>query len=201
MELLFGPLPGGVFVIGDAGDAVIVPHLFEKAGAVAFAVEDQYETTKTGIGLKFFVAGLGWHFLEQTRNDIFFQSLDQSRINRFIDEEKGLAGAVVDPVVGAPAQAQPLPGNVAAGQLVFVSVIDPHMAVDVERAHPFRIVFHPLAAQLGGPFLSSILPGQIVDLRPQAAHFGHPVQPHKFAQFPGGRGHAVARQSGCGTSP
>ena len=86
------PLVGGVFVIGDAGDAVLLPHVFEKSGAVAFAVEDEGEAAEPGVSLELLRGGLAGHVAQQARHDVLAQGGDEAGVHDLVDDEEGLAG-------------------------------------------------------------------------------------------------------------
>ena len=51
-ELGFRPILFGIFVVGDAGDAMLLPHLSEERRTVPFAIEDDHEAAEIRIGLR-----------------------------------------------------------------------------------------------------------------------------------------------------
>ena len=69
-ELGGRPIVLGILVVGDAGDAVGLPHLLEELRAVPFAVEHDDEACTIAVGLEFGRGRLAGDILEQTRHDV-----------------------------------------------------------------------------------------------------------------------------------
>ena len=185
LELVLGPGRAGVFVVAQAGHPLGL-HPSHQVRAVALAVEHQRETVPEGVVGQRLRIRLAGHVLQQARQDVLFENLDQARVGRHVDGEERLAVHRVDPVVHRRPQAQLLPRHVMAGELGLVAVVDPHMAVDVEDAGLFRGRRHPLAAQFGAPFHRLAALGEQADLLPQGAHLRRPVQPEQLAPLAGG---------------
>ncbi|MGA2703541.1 MAG: VOC family protein [Isosphaeraceae bacterium] len=57
-------------VVGDAGDAVGLPHLLEELRAVPFAVEQDHEACTIAVGLELGLSRLAGDILEQTRHNV-----------------------------------------------------------------------------------------------------------------------------------
>ena len=66
-----------------------------------------------------------------------------------------------------------------------LAVIEPHVAVDVQRPGSLGVRFEPLLRKQSGPFLSSVVRAQLRQLVAQATNFGHAVQPHQLPQLAG----------------
>src|ERR1700683_2906082 len=89
-KLLLRPIRPRVFVIAEAGDAPLL-HLGEKARAVAFTIKHHGKAMKLMIVVELFGTGLVRHILFKTRNDIVFEDLQHSRIDRLAHHKKRLA--------------------------------------------------------------------------------------------------------------
>ena len=87
------------------------------------------------------------------------------------EKEEGLPIHGIDPVVGARAQAQPLPGHIVTRQLGLIAVIHAHMAIDVEGA-----------GLLGGGLAAAFL----YALRASASAFGRLGWPRPLAMAAAG---------------
>jgi hypothetical protein len=96
-------------------------------------------------------------------HDLFFKGADEAGIDGLVDFEKWQAIKAVDPVVGGGAEAKSLAGDVMAGQLGEVAVIDAGVAVDVEGGGGGGIDDHPVFAKFGGPCFSVALGGEDFD--------------------------------------
>src|SRR5580698_3579702 len=108
-KLLLWPILPREFVIAQAGDTPLL-HLGEKVRAVAFTIEHDGKAMKVRIGVELFGAGLVRHILLETRNDVVFEDLQHSRIDRLADHKERLAIHSVDPVIRRRTQAQALTG-------------------------------------------------------------------------------------------
>jgi len=172
-------------VVGDAGNAVVLPHLAEKRRTVAFAIEDDHEAAEIRVGLQLFVGRLTGNVFQQTRHDVAAQGLQHPVVNRTFDREERLAEGVIDPVVGRATQAQTLPRDVTLGQFRQPAVIEPHVAIDIQRAGQFRVLFHPLLGQRACPALRSFVLAELGYFIPQATHFRNAIQAHQLAELSG----------------
>ena len=63
-------------------------------------------------------------------------------------------------------------------------MIEPHVAVDVQRAGPLPGRLEPVARQPAGPLFGGVVLAQPRQLLAEATHFRHAVQPQQLAQFP-----------------
>src|SRR5881409_41558 len=72
----FRPGRFGKFVVGDAGDPMLLPHLPEESRTVAFAIENDHEAAEIGVGLELFGRGLTGNILDQTRHHVVTYSLE-----------------------------------------------------------------------------------------------------------------------------
>jgi len=102
-------------VVGDAGNAVVLPHLAKESRTVAFAIEDDHEAAEIRVGLELFVGRLTGNVFQQTRHDVALQGFPHSVVNRTLNREKRLTESIIDPVVGRATQAQTFPRHVTLG--------------------------------------------------------------------------------------
>jgi len=69
-ELGGWPIVLGILVVGDAGDAVGLPHLLEELRAVPFPVEQDHEACAIAVGLELLHCRLAGNILQETRHDV-----------------------------------------------------------------------------------------------------------------------------------
>ena len=169
-------------MISQAGDAPRL-HFGEKGGAVTFPVKHHGKAVKQRIGVKLIGARLVRHILFKTGNDVAFEDLQQSGIDRLTHHEKRLAVHRIDPIVGGGAQAQALARHIMLRQLLGGAVVDANVAVDIEDGGLVRSLIHPFLAQFSAPRHGLVLVGQMLELDAQGAHFRRPVEAEQFAPF------------------
>ena len=170
-------------MIGDAGDAVRLPHLAEERRAVGFPIEDQRETAPVRIGPELLLRGLAGNLPQQARDDVAAQRLQQTGVDGLLDHEERQPQCIVNPVVGDPPQAQALAGHVTSGGCRLRTVVDAHVAVHVEGANRLRCRLHPLSAQLCRPAGGGLAGRQVGQFASQAAHLRYAVQPQQPAEL------------------
>ena len=104
------------------------------------------------------------------------QHLDQAGVGLGGDDEQGIAGTIVDPVIRSGWQGDAHAGHMGLGQGV-LPVINPHVAVGVEETQSRSAQGDPLLgqglAELGGASGGR----QASQFAPQRFDFGRPVQP------------------------
>ena len=110
-ELLAGPIRSGMFVIGQRANAPVL-ELLEGVWTVAFTVKHHDEFVQSGVRGQLFGRRLVGHFLFQPGNNFLLEHLDQSRIHRLMNYEKGLSIHRIDPVVHCRSLIQFLPRHV-----------------------------------------------------------------------------------------
>jgi hypothetical protein len=98
-ELLHGPILAGVFVVGEAGDALLL-HPGEEGRAIPFPIEDHGEAMEQRIGSQFLRALLSRHVPFEARDDLLLQDLQEPGIDGLTHHEEGLAIHRVHPIVG-----------------------------------------------------------------------------------------------------
>src|SRR5262249_15565078 len=91
LELGVRPIVLGIFVIGDASNAVRLPHLLEELRAVSFAVEQNHETSAIAISLKLGYGWLAGDLVEKTRHDFALECFEKSVVDRPLNGEERLA--------------------------------------------------------------------------------------------------------------
>jgi hypothetical protein len=100
-------------MISKAGNAMLASHFVKKRRTVAFSVKDQDKVVQVRVLVQLLLGGLIWNLLKQPRNNIAPQSVQQSRIDLFLDNKKGATNRIIDPVVGYTPQTQPLTGYIS----------------------------------------------------------------------------------------
>lgn len=70
------------------------------------------------------------------------------------------------------------------GQGGLRSVVDPHVAIDVQDRRLLGGRRHPLGAERSAPLEGLLLLGQVLELGAQGAHLGNAVEPQKLSPFP-----------------
>jgi hypothetical protein len=76
-----------------------------------------------------------------------------------------------------------LAGHAAPGQFGLLAVIEPHVAVDVQRAGQLGVGREPLLGKQSGPFLRQVSLAELSRLVAQAADLGHAIQSQEFSQL------------------
>ena len=92
-EFVLRPVFAGVFMIGLAGDAFL-PHAFEEAGAVGFAVKNEPVALAQWVGFEFLCGGLTGQEGFEFGHDLFFDDADEAGIDGLVDFEIGQAARV-----------------------------------------------------------------------------------------------------------
>jgi hypothetical protein len=128
----------------------------------------------------------GGHALSEPRHDLLLDDRDQPRVDRLVDDEKGLAVHGIDPIVGGGPQTQALAGHAMAWQRGLAALVDAHMPVDVEHPALLGGGGHPALAQRRAPLRGLLRLGQQPDLGAQGAYLRDAVQPRKLAPLPRG---------------
>ena len=100
-----------------------------------------------------------------------------------VNDRCTLAQRIVHPVVRGAAQAQPLPGHVAARQRRGVPVVHAHVAVHVEIPRLLGVLRHPGPGEFLHPRIGIAGAGHRGDLRPQRPHLRHAVEPDHLSEF------------------
>src|SRR5262249_34355579 len=183
LELGVRPIVLGIFVIGDASNAVRLPHLLEELRAVPFAVEENHETSAIAIS---FELGYGWlsgDLVEKTRHDVALECFEKPVVDRPLNGEERLAQGVIDPIVRGPPQAQSLTGDIALGQRGQAAVVEANMPIDIQGTGQLRCGLQPIPRQEPGPFFWTVVDAQGSQLVPQTANFGNTVQPQQLAEL------------------
>ena len=149
------------------------PQAAEELRGVRGPIKDQGEAGQSGIGLELFRRGLAGYFLQEPGHDRVFQHLDQAWIGGLGDDEERLSIHRIDPIVGRAPQTKLLTGDVAPGQIGEASVVNPHMAVDVEGSDRLRFRCHPFLSQLAAPLVDLLgVGGEQRQLAAQGLNFG-----------------------------
>ncbi len=97
-----------------------------------------------------------------------------------MDDKERLSIHGIDPVVTGGAKTEFLARNIMAWQLGLITIVDTHMAIDIERACLLGSHFHPLPAQLGAPLLRAVIRREQTNLIAECAHLRHPIQSQQF---------------------
>ncbi len=108
------------------------------------------------------------------------------KYRRTVDIEERFPLPVIHPVVRHPAQAEPVAGDIAAGQFSFFTVVDADMSVDVKRSGHVGVRLHPGFGQRVSPcgYRRRIRRYRAKPL-PQAAHLRNTVKSEQFAELAG----------------
>jgi hypothetical protein len=91
-------------VIGQTSNASLL-HLREEIGTVSLSIKHHRKAVQKTIGVELLGAWLVGYVLLETRHDIAFEDLQQSRINGLAHHEEGFAVHGIDPIVDAGTEA------------------------------------------------------------------------------------------------
>ena len=87
----------------------------------------------------------------QPGHQIAAQRRQQPRVHLFVDKHEGLPVHGIDPIIRGGAQTQPLARYVVTRQRRQVSVVDAHVAVDIENHFALALSGDPLLGQFRIP--------------------------------------------------
>jgi len=110
------------------------------------------------------------------------EGLRQRRIDLSGDQQQGVAGAVVDPVVGAGGHRQMTPRHVRPRRDGSLPMIGAHVAIDVQEAHEMSALIDAQTRKLRTELLGAVVRRQTREPASQRLHLRRPVEPEQSAE-------------------